>query len=122
MDEPEKPDPSKPWCPKCIGHTPFEKKEYRDGNGTTSYSFYCKHCNGTKMYLPDKMALGKIICDYTGVACLLLGIGGALFENDLKIFYGFGGLGLALFFMSWWANRRFSKWRGWAKENDYPGD
>ena len=53
---------------------------------------------------------------------MLMGIGGALIENDLKTFYWFGGLGLASFFMSWWANRRFSKWRGWAKENDYPGD
>ena len=29
MGGPEKPDPSKPWCPKCIGHTPFEKRECR---------------------------------------------------------------------------------------------
>ena len=40
------------------------------------------------MYLPDTMALGKIISGYAGVACMLLRIGGALFENDLKTFIG----------------------------------
>ena len=121
MGEPEKPDPSKPWCPKCIGHTPFEKRESRHADAPPP-SFYCKHCNGTKMHLPDAMAFVKIISGYAEVACMLMGIGGSLIETDLKTFYWFGGLGLASFFMSWWANRRFSKWRGWAKENDYPGD
>ena len=118
MDEAEKPDPSKPWCPKCIGHTPFQTKKYNTENGTRE-SHLCQKCNGTKMHIPGEMALGKIICGYAGVASLLLGIGGTLFEEDPKIFYWFGGLGLAFIFMYWWANRRFSKWRGWAKENGY---
>ena len=122
MDETEKPDPSKPWYPKCIGHTPFKKKENKKPGHGTDYSFWCRHCNGTKMYLPVNMALGKIICGYAAVVSLLIGIGCSLFENDLKFFYGFGGLACIGACFGFWANHRFSKWRKWAKENGYTGE
>ena len=122
MDKTEKPNPSKPWCPKCNRHTPFKKKAYylesgRGGEGGRGGRSY-----GTKMYLPDKMALGKIICGYAAVVSLLTGIGCTLFENDLKFFYGFGGLACIGACFGFWANHRFSKWRKWAKENGYPGE
>lgn len=51
--------PTNPGAPNVLS-TPFEKRESRHADALPP-SFYCKHCNGTKRYLPVKMALVKII-------------------------------------------------------------
>ena len=94
MEQKTQPDPTKPWCKVCRDHTPFQKKIERTEN-STGYSYWCKQCNGTQMYIPGKMATaGKIFYRSVGLACMGACIG-------------------------FWANNRYSKWRKWAKENGY---
>ena len=52
--------PVNPGAPNALA-TPLLRKGNPAMQTPPPPSFYCKHCNGTKMYLPDTMALGKII-------------------------------------------------------------
>ena len=119
MEQKTQPDPTKPWCKVCRDHTPFQKKIERTEN-STGYSYTCKHCDGTQMYILGKMATGgKIFFGIFAFTPLFIGTAYALFENDLKIFYRSVGLACMGACIGFWANNRYSKWRKWAKENGY---
>ena len=127
MDKTEKPNPSKPWCPKCNRHTPFKKKAYylesgrggEGGRGGRSYDYTCKHCDGTKMFVPEKMVTNKMNGLCASCVFLLLGILSALIEQDVNLFYGIAGFACLLACGGFWFNHRFLKCRKWAKENGY---
>ena len=110
-------DPSKPWCPKCNRHTPFKKKAYHLESGS-SYDYFCKH-DGTKMFVPEKMVTNKVNGLCASCVFLLLGILGALIEQNLIFLYLFAGCACLFACGGFWFNHQYLKWRKWAKENGY---
>jgi hypothetical protein len=119
MEQKTQPDPTKPWCKVCRDHTPFQEKIERSENHT-GYSYWCKHCDETQMYIPRQMATaGKISFGIFAFTPLFIGTAYALSENDLKKIYLAVGIACMGACISFWINHRYSNWRKWAKENGY---
>jgi len=123
--DPNVPDPTRPWCPKCEGHMPFDSNTTRSLNGGETTSNYCRNCGILMSTFKDFTPLGiKIVrcfsygliityCVTTffafienaklGMACTLIGI----------------IMGVAFYLFSIFSRRRKKAWLTWAKERGY---
>ena len=128
MDKSKKPDPKKPWCPRCKAHTEFVIAGPAEGN---KYS-RCKNCRGT-MFTPREESSDKSCVGCLVVLMLVVGLLAYAAVTMGMLDADTGPLGtfticvivwklfLAAFTFiilvkSWHTYR----WRKWAKKNGYP--
>ena len=116
--DPNVPDPKKPWCPECEGHTPYDSEPYGD-----NYADYCLNC-GTMVWRPTThifLIFGS--CVFM-LSLLVLSIWMFLIDP----FNGAISVGAFLFFCLVFyiiyipRRRRKKAWLAWARECGYTGD